>query len=678
MIQDISAGVSAEALKKREQRARERDLRIPHKPNYERREKLERDTRDWLDYYIPEGFNKHWSPTKSRMVSTIDFIIENGGNKCIAGYRKSGKTSIAVGAMLCNIFKGRVPYGVIVKETGPKATEIVDDVRELCETQERLYEDYPEIVFPIRALERITVRAMGQTINGEHTRINWSGNKIRFPTVKGSRASGSIFESRGVQMGLRGAKQGYQRPSLILLDDLDEDGETDDNTRKKMEKIRTEIAYLGGETKLSIVMLCNTPKVFSMGYEFSDPRKEQSWAGERLKFIVKFGNNLKMWDKYVEDRRQEMMEIALSEDPNRLPRKTDQFYLDNREEMDDGFEVDDPKHYYDQIASDGEQLEFSTIQHYYNRIASDNDDISVQRELQMNPLAKMKADPESEYMDWTWFQKRSGKTPRQCVPEDTKKLIFTTDCNKFELHWGIEAWNGKAQSTIIEYGIQKTGATTESTKRAVQTHLLEALVKLYQEIEDTAYMCGNARFPVSAYGIDCGWLTDVIFQFKSIVKDPRVHAIMGTADRYTPTEMRRLPPKESDNVTMGHFWALRPRPRNPRQKIMHIESNYYKRLERQFFAIENDEPGRRQFFMTDNQEFGKHLEISQHYASVQWDAGKQLYVDGKRNHWSDRGYYALALANKLGIKLINEMSAPQQAAPRIRRYSLADKMRRRK
>ena len=86
-----------------------------------------------------------------------------------------------------------------------------------------LLEDFPEVVFPIQALDGIANRCNGQLYQGERTHIGWTAKQIVLPTVPGSIASGAMIKVAGITGRIRGMKckraDGRTvRPSLVVLE----------------------------------------------------------------------------------------------------------------------------------------------------------------------------------------------------------------------------------------------------------------------------------------------------------------------------------------------------------------------------------------------------------------------------------------------------------------------------
>ena len=47
-----------------------------------------------------------------------------------------------------------------------------------------MLEDFPEVVFPIQALDGIAKRCNGQLYKGERTQIGWTAREVVLPTLE--------------------------------------------------------------------------------------------------------------------------------------------------------------------------------------------------------------------------------------------------------------------------------------------------------------------------------------------------------------------------------------------------------------------------------------------------------------------------------------------------------------
>ena len=120
------------------------------------------------------------------------------------------------------------------------------------ETDTPFAQDYPEICKPFHIAGGSFRRR--QLYKGKSTEISKNAQQLIFARLKGDDGkelptSGSIIAVRGISSGIRGLKRGTLRPSLVLLDDLQdsESAENPEQVEKMLNIIRKDVMCLGGK-----------------------------------------------------------------------------------------------------------------------------------------------------------------------------------------------------------------------------------------------------------------------------------------------------------------------------------------------------------------------------------------------------------------------------------------------
>jgi len=141
---------------------------------------------------------------------------------------------------------------------------MLDSIKTELDSNELLLADFPEVCFPIQALDGISNRANGQLYKGKRTQIGWTAKEVVLPTVEGSSASGAIIKVAGLTGRIRGMKfkrpDGRTvRPSLVVLDDP----QTDESARSLSQCANREsilagavLGLAGPGKKISGIMPC--------------------------------------------------------------------------------------------------------------------------------------------------------------------------------------------------------------------------------------------------------------------------------------------------------------------------------------------------------------------------------------------------------------------------------------
>ena len=179
----------------------------------------------FCETYFPEVFYLPWSPDHDKVVGKIERAVLTGGLFAVAMPRGSGKTVLMQMACLWSALIGATPFVTLIAASADRAKNLLENIKIWLETNTLLAADFPEVCFPIKALERITNRQKGQKFQGEPTRIEWSADKVVLPTVPGSKASGVVISCSGMKgSDIRGQNHARAdgkvvRPQLVMVDD---------------------------------------------------------------------------------------------------------------------------------------------------------------------------------------------------------------------------------------------------------------------------------------------------------------------------------------------------------------------------------------------------------------------------------------------------------------------------
>ena len=200
--------------------------------------------------------------------------------------------------------------------------------------------DYPTVCLPFN-FARGSYRRR-QLYHGRSTEIQKNAGSIVFATLDKSDGtpyptSGSIITCRGITSGIRGAKHGTMRPSLVLLDDLQdfESAQNQTQVEKLVEIINKDIIPLAGKERLSILQtatpICPDDLVEKI-------RQDKSWTTSTFPAIIRFPTKSALWDEYFKLFQQEQVD-GTSHDESLA------FYKDNFDDMNEGAEVFSPTRY---------------------------------------------------------------------------------------------------------------------------------------------------------------------------------------------------------------------------------------------------------------------------------------------------------------------------------------------
>jgi hypothetical protein len=440
------------------------------------------DPFEFLRQYFGGIFYQPFTDTRKEMVNAIEHAAMYGGDQAIAAPRGDGKTRTALFLALKLQLSGAVKFPVIVSKSATRAARELRNLKDAILTSEKLIKDFPEVFEPIVELNGWASRSRQQTAFGQPTRLQWGGSDIVLPTIKTqllrsnswtskveSSARGQIFSSLGIE-SVRGHSIDNQRPDLIILDDIDDresarsalQTETNENT------IEQDIGGLGGPDRtVARVMLCTKINDTCIAAIFTDRKKKPSWRGRVYKLLDKNPDRMDLWAEYIELRQGRG-----DDDPD--ARKAHEFYLENREAMDEGSLVTNPYRFDAKPLEDGEPGQVSALQACFDLIA-DRGWEHFATEYQNDP-------PESEKLVTSGLTKElimsrlSGLDRCQLPPNS--KIIAGIDIGKMNCHWVAGAFRRGGAGSILTYGVIEVKGT-ESTDLAdvISKQILRALIE---------------------------------------------------------------------------------------------------------------------------------------------------------------------------------------------------------
>ena len=414
---------------------------LPPVAHPDAKEACRTDFRLFCETYFPETYTLAWSPDHLKAISKIETAVLQGGLFALAMPRGSGKTQMSETAAVWAMLYGHREFVCLIGATESAALEMLDSIKTELEVNERLEEDFPEVVFPVRMLDGIANRCAGQLYKGERTRITWTSGEIVLPTIAGSPASGVVVRVAGITGRVRGMKfkraDGRSvRPSLVIVDDpqTTESAGSLEQTRKRVRVLAGDILGLAGPgQKISGIMPCTVIRPGDMAEQLLDRAAHPEWNGERTRLVYEFPKNTRLWDQYAEIRAD-----SLREDGN-IARATE-FYREHREEMDEGAVVAWPERF--------NRDEISAVQYAMDLRLTD--EAAFEAEYQNDPL------PEDSGGDATLsvdeIASKVNGLAEGTVPLACDRLTLFIDIQKALLYYAVTAWSEDFGGAVLEYG----------------------------------------------------------------------------------------------------------------------------------------------------------------------------------------------------------------------------------
>lgn len=635
----------ADAVRKRDKRSAAAEIFIPEVVNPARRAEALADPILFLRTYFPERYKLEFGPHHLFMIESIIRIAQTGGRQAVAAPRGCGKSEITKGLLVYLVLSGLIKFPLAVAATSTLARRLFRDFRSKFATNQRLYEDFPEVCHPVRCLDGAPQRAARQHIEGRLTNIVWTSNDyVRFPDVPGSEFAGVKMAYFGLDAAFRGCNIDGDRPDFVLIDDpeTEESAKSDDQIQDREEVLDKDIAGLAGQTSsMAIVTLTTVQNAKCLSFKLTDRTIKAAHNGVRFGLIKSWPKRMDLWEEYISLRR------ANQEAGDPYGCGAVQFYEDNRADMDDDVEmlVD----FFVPVEVDGRQMVLSAIQQCFNKIC-DTSLSAFKSEYQNDP------DPD-EQPDTVGLtagkvaSRISGLLQGEKHP-DTQYVTVGLDVGKYYSHWCKIAWHGNAIGHVIDYGVMETpGMMTADNKQAVINALLPALLQWRIDIMAD----GDVDFCL----IDSGDFTEAIYEFVRTVGGTPFAAAKGwSSNRITMPK----PSQEKKPFTECYASLL------PAEKLWlyNVNSEYWKQWVHERFATATlDEqqlpnPGTLSLFSAPNDR-RRHLSYSQHIVAEErrdiFDPkGKGMVrkwvVVNKNNHYLDATALACVAAGCLGVRVV--------------------------
>jgi len=685
-------GDSYETLKERA-RARNaalsvagRDIgQLPEVVDADRKEQAGRDFRFFCESYFPQTFYLPWSPDHLKVIAKIERAVLHGGLFAMAMPRAAGKSTLVETGCLWAVLYGHREFVCLIGSDEGHAMDMLDSIKMELDGNELILEDFPEVAFPIQALDGIANRCKGQLYQGERTHISWTAREVVLPTIAGSPASGAIIKSAGITGRIRGMKfkraDGMTvRPALVVLDDP----QTDESARS-LSQCATRESILAGAVlgmagpgkKISGIMPCTVIRPGDMADNILDRDRHPEWNGERTKMVYSFPDNEEKWQRYGELRGESLRmhgDMRLATD----------FYVENQQAMDDGAKVAWPERF--------NHDERSAIQHAMNLKL--RDEAAFFAEYQNEPLPETDADEDE--LTAEVIASKLNNFSRATVPIGCNHITLFIDVQATMLFYVVTAWDDEFNGFVIDYGSypdqQRAYFTLRDARRtlAIVTEASGLEGAIYAGLETLTFDLltrewkrdDGAALRIDRCLIDANWgnSTDIVYQFCRQSSHAGIitpsHGKFVGASSQPFSEYKRRP---GDRI--GHNWRI-PNVQGKRA-VRHViyDTNYWKSFIHARLATAMGDKGCLSLFGDSAERhrlLGEHLTAEYRVRTE----GRGRSVDEWKmrpqrgdNHWFDCLVGCAVAASMQGAVLLGMQSV---AVPKRKRVSFSEMQKRRR
>ncbi len=533
---------------------------IPAPVDPERRERCRLDLRLFCETYFSDVFRLKWSADHLRVHALVQDAVLRGHLAAVAMPRGSGKTSlIAEAAPIWAVLYGHRRYTVVIGPEATHAQQIASAIIIALETNDILGADFPEVCYPIRRLEGIRQRAIGQLSEGLPTRIKITDKKIILPTIDGSPSSGSIIEATGITGRIRGLKHTLAdgssiRPDLVLIDDpqTEESARSPSQVQAREAVVDNAILGLAGPGQaISGLAAITVIETDDLADRLLDVKTHPEWRAERCKALYEFPKRMDLWEQYGE--------LYIAGLPSGDVSEAARFYRERRAEMSEGAKVAWPeRHKPDEL--DG--LEHC-MRLYLTKTAM------FFAEYQNEPISDG-VDEETAIMSADEIAAKVSGVPRGVVPDEAELLTAFVDVQGRALFWVVCAWTKRFSGWVVDYGTEPDQKRAYFTLRDIKRTLKRAKPGAGQE---GAIVAGLDRLSDRLLGrewrrqaggvvqidrmmVDANWETETIFAWAR--SSPHAGRVMPSRGRYygassKPIHDRKR--KRGDRIGPGWYIA---------------------------------------------------------------------------------------------------------------------------
>ena len=639
---------------------------LPPVVDPERRDRCAGSLEDFCRTYFPETFYLDWSEDHHKVIAKIETAVRKGGLFAVAMPRGEGKTTICERAAIWALLYGYRKFIIIIGASEDAAQELADTIKSELEQNERLFEDFPEVCYPIRKLEGINNRAGGQLLNGHRTHICWSVTEIVLPTVEGSAASGAIIHAVGITGRVRGMKRKADgkdiRPDMVLVDDPQtrESAESPEQCKKRLRTIKGDILGLAGPgKKISGVMPCTVIHPDDVADQVLDREKNPEWNGERLPLLRSFPANMDLWNRYHEIS----VDSYRRYDDNR---DATEFYRDHQSEMDAGAESSWPERF--------EPDEISGIQYAMDLYFKGRDEFFA--EYQNDPVP---ADEDTvDRITVEQVLSRLNHRKRGTVPIQANTLIMYIDVQKDLLYFVVCAFADDFTCWVVDYGAfpdQKRRHFALADAHPTYGELfpgagLEGAIYNALHILTDDYLIRDFRrddgtdLRISRCIIDSGWGRSTESVYRAARESLHASVILpGKGVGITAAQRPITEYRKNIGDKIGFNWWIPAARRKRSARLLEYDTNFWKSFFRERLFTAPGDPGSFSLWGSD-EEF--HRMIAEHLSSEisTPTAGRGRKVDiwklqpGRENHFLDGVVGCFVGASLAGCELVRRPGPP--------------------
>ena len=274
--------------------------------------------------YLSQHFTRPCSKMHEELFPLLESATqERKARLAIAAPRGHAKTTVvSLGYLLWSIVYDREPFIVLISNTADQAVQILTDLKQELESNPLIHQDFPEVAEPV---------------GRKPSPKRWRQREIQT-------RNGILVSALGAGQKLRGRKHGANRPTLIVLDDVEGEAEAASAEQREARQSWFQRAVLkAGVFDRSNVLVLGTllhydsllARLVGIGRE----RPAAGWKSRRFQAVLSWATNEELWQDWenVFTHRDDFEGRSGKE-------AAFEFYKEWEEEMLEGTEVLWPEH----------------------------------------------------------------------------------------------------------------------------------------------------------------------------------------------------------------------------------------------------------------------------------------------------------------------------------------------
>jgi hypothetical protein len=593
----------------------------------ESREKYRYNLKAFCLEVMPHSFNLEFSESHDRVVQSMQEAILNGGWRCYAMPRGSGKTTLAIAAIIWAILFGHLRFGAIVASDQGAAAKLLSSIKTEIWQSDIIGKLWPQLFAYLEKGE-----GHGQKFihvlnyDGTPPLIKWGTDMLKLPSVPvddGHEWNGAVVQVRGITSGIRGMQLKLKtgetiRPDFLMVDDPQtrESSRSKTQTDQREEIIDGDAIGLAGPGKtIAAFMLCTVIEPNDLSERYLNRKIHGEWAGVKSAMVEQWPDALDtLWEEY------KVLYVKATREERDTKEATD-FYLANREAMDKGGRV-----YWEARKLPGDH---SALQHAMNmRIRMKNAFLS---EYQNEPIQRVAGKP---YMiDEVMVMEKTNGLQRLTMPSEARLLVVMVDINYIGLTSVVLASTNDAVRYMIDcQKFPENGDLYDPSrnkhKESDAAAIARALDAHIPILAGKRYMRDGQMVAPDLVLIDCGNWMDLVFRWCAAnghkLATPRLYPSRGRADsKYQPSQLVGQP---------GDGWHVAEW--KNRGRVLVHNSDLWRMRAQQAFIVPTSVPGSVSLY---GKTPGEHKAFSDEVCAEILDEYQELTEGGNRFFkWSHR------------------------------------------